>query len=370
MARTLHIVIAGGGTGGHLFPGLATAGEIRDRHPDAEILFITGKRRMDSRILDHTGYAQASISVEGLKGKGLRKGLISSLALPRSFFQARRILKGFSPDVVFGVGGYSSGPVCAAARLLGVPTAIHEQNSYPGLTNRILCRFVNRVFISFEQSRSKFPGGKLVLTGNPVREEILRAARRGGRSSGRLRLLAVGGSQGAVAINSAVAGALDLMKMQGRSFSIIHQTGEFDYKRVLRLYTEWGLEGVVTAFIDDMAEAYSRADLVIGRAGASTVSELAALGKPSILVPFPFAANDHQLTNARMLSDSGGAVLLLQEDLSGRSLGQCIAGLDDDREALKRMGEQAKKQGRPLAAKEIADGLEKLIALKKQQRRG
>jgi UDP-N-acetylglucosamine--N-acetylmuramyl-(pentapeptide) pyrophosphoryl-undecaprenol N-acetylglucosamine transferase len=354
-------VIAGGGTGGHLFPALATAEEIKHRRSDAEILFITGKRRMDSRILDSTGYAQAFIKVEALKGLGLRKTLHSLLSLPRSFSQAMRILKAFDPSLVFGVGGYSSGPVCAAAKVLGIPTAIHEQNSFPGLTNRLLCRFVDLVFISFDESGKKFPGGKKVLTGNPVRKELFHATAPDSDGKGGLRVLTVGGSQGAMAVNTAVAGALYLLKEQGKAISIVHQTGDNDYKRVLKLYTDLGIAGVVKPFIDDMAEAYANADLVIGRAGASTVSELAALGKPSILIPFPFASDDHQSTNARSLSDAGGAVFLAQSGLSGGALARIILKFHDDRDALRQMGQQAKKQGKPYASKAIVDGLEELI---------
>lgn len=354
-------MIAGGGTGGHLFPGLATAREIARRRPDAEILFVTGSRPMERHILERSGFRQASIQVEGLKGRGWKKGVKVLLALPRSFFQARRVLRRFSPIVVLGVGGYSSGPVCVAARSLGIPTAVHEQNSFPGLTNRLLCRVVDRVFISFEESRAKFPAGTRIFTGNPVREELLQKAGPGRPKDAILRVLVVGGSQGAKAVNTAVVKALGLMKEQGREVRIVHQTGEWDYERVLRLYTELGLRGAVTPFIDDMAAAYLEADLVVGRAGASTVSELAALGKPSVLIPYPYAANDHQVTNARALSDHGGAVLLLQSELSGRSLARILAGFDKDREGLREMGRRARDKKHPAAARAIVDGLEGLV---------
>ena len=359
--RGCRVVIAGGGTGGHLFPGLATAREIARRRPDAETLFVTGSRPMERHILDRSGFRQASIQVEGLMGRGWKKGAKVVLALPRSFFQARRILRRFSPNAVLGVGGYSSGPVCVAARTLGIPTAVHEQNSFPGLTNRLLCRVVNRVFISFEESRTKFPAGTRIFTGNPVREELLQGVRPGRPRDAVLSVLVVGGSQGARAVNTAVVTALGILKQQGRIVRVVHQTGEGDSERVLRLYTELGLRGAVTPFIDDMAAAYLEADLVVGRAGASTVSELAALGKPSVLIPYPYAANDHQVTNARALSDNGGAVLLLQSELSGRSLARVLTRLDSDREALREMGAQARERRHPAAARAIVDGLEALV---------
>jgi len=364
------VLIAGGGTGGHLFPGLATAREIVQRRPDAEILFVTGNRPMERHILERSGFRQASIQVEGLMGRGWRKGARVVLALPRSFFQARRVLRSFSPVAVLGVGGYSSGPVCVAARTLKIPTAVHEQNSFPGLTNRLLCRIVDRVFISFEESRAKFPTGTLVFTGNPVREELLQAERPLRSEDGAFSVLVVGGSQGARAVNTAVVAALGILKKEGRAIRVVHQTGKGDYERVLSLYTELGLRGVVTPFIDDMAEAYLETDLVVGRAGASTVAELASLGKPSVLVPYPYATNNHQVTNARALSDAGGAVLLLQSELSGRSLAHVLARLDSDREALREMGERARDRKHPEAARAIVDGLEALTARKEGVRPG
>jgi len=359
--REIRLAIAGGGTGGHLFPGVAAAREISSRHAGAKILFITGEKQMEARIVERSGYRRETIRVEGLKGRGWRKGVLTLLALPRSFIQARRILRDFGPGVVLGVGGYSAGPVCVAARWLRIPTAAHEQNSFPGLTNRLLSRIVNRVFISFEESRSRFPGGCLVFTGNPVREEILSASPRAIPMEGNLSLLVVGGSQGALAVNTAVVAALERLKKQGRWFDVLHQTGEADYERVLRLYTDLGIRGSVTPFIEDMARGYANADLVVGRAGAGTVSELAALGRPSVLIPFPYAANDHQTTNARVLSDAGGAELLMQADLDGDSLARILARFDDDREALAHMGRRAAEKGRRGAARAMAEELEILL---------
>jgi UDP-N-acetylglucosamine--N-acetylmuramyl-(pentapeptide) pyrophosphoryl-undecaprenol N-acetylglucosamine transferase len=360
--RGIRLVIAGGGTGGHLFPGLATAREMTRRRPDAQVLFVTGERRMETRILERSGYRQLSIRVLPLQGRGWAGTLAAVAGLPRSLFQARHLLKRFAPQAALGVGGYASGPVCLAARTLGVPTAIQEQNSYPGLTNRLLCRIVDRVFISFEESRAGFPAGRLVLTGNPVRQEVLRVEPRPVDPARPLSVLVVGGSQGARAVNTAVADALVLVKRREADVRVVHQTGDADYERVLGMYTERGLRGVVTPFIEDMAGAYARADLVVGRAGASTVTELAALGKPSILIPFPHAANNHQVTNARALADAGGAVLLLQKDLDGPSLADLLIRYAADREPLRRMAARVLEKARPEATKAIVDQLEALMS--------
>lgn len=315
--------------------------------------------------MENSGFGHVSIRVQALKGRGWKRGLFTLAGLPGSFFEARRIVRRFSPGAVLGVGGYSSGPVCMAAWSLDVPTAIHEQNSIPGLTNRLLSRFADQVFISFEESGERFPKSKPIVTGNPVREELLSAGIAERRHGEAFHLLAVGGSQGARAVNTAVAEALNILKQKGRILQVVHQTGEHDYERVKGLYSEFALSGVVIPFIDDMAGAYSEADLVVGRAGASTVTELAAMGKPSILIPFPHAADDHQTANARTLSDAGGAVLLSQDDLSASSLAGLVERLDDDRDSLDRMASRARGKGRPEAAGAIVDQLEALMGLQR-----
>ena len=357
----MRVVIAGGGTGGHLFPGLATAKQIVKRFPTANILFVIGRRKMELDILTRSGFNQETIHVEGIKGRGWKKGLVVLFKLPYSFFQSLSILRRHSPHLVLGVGGYSAGPVCLAAKIMGIPTAIHEQNSFPGLTNRLLCRIVDRVFISFEVSREHFPGGTLHLTGNPIREDLLAEKDSRIKTNKEFSILAVGGSQGARAINRALVAALEILKGKGRESQVIHQTGESDHARVVRDYQQKGLEGEIEPFIKDMAGAYHRAEIVVSRAGATTVSELAALGKPSILVPYPYAANRHQETNARMLVEVGGAEMMIEEDLSGESLAALLMKYMDDKTALKRMGEHAQKVGRPDAAKIIVDQLMDMI---------
>lgn len=312
---------------------------------------------MESDILTRSGFLQMSIVVEGLKGMGWKKGTMVILKLPLSFFQSVSIIKKFSPHLALGVGGYSAGPVCLAARLMGIPMAIHEQNSFPGFTNRILCRMADRVFISFEESRKYFPGGSLYLTGNPIREELLIEKKPCDKEDKRFIVLVVGGSQGARAINRAFVAALEVLKERGEAPLSIHQTGETDYSEVVEAYRQGGLEGNITPFIQDMADAYHQADIVVSRAGATTVSELAAIGKPSILIPYPLAANSHQEINARMLVQVGGAEMMLQENLSGQRLADLLMKYMDDRRALRQMGERAQKIGHGNAAEKIVDQL-------------
>jgi UDP-N-acetylglucosamine--N-acetylmuramyl-(pentapeptide) pyrophosphoryl-undecaprenol N-acetylglucosamine transferase len=349
----VRVIIAGGGTGGHLFPGLAVAGDISRRWRNARILFVTGRKKMEAEIIIRSGFEHTSIAVEGMKGRGVR-ALLVLVKLPWSFFQCLNIMRDFKPYLVFGVGGYSSGPVCVAAKILGIPSAVHEQNSYPGVTNRLLCRIVDRVFISFEESRGRFGGGSIYLTGNPIRETFLEATSRDRRDR-RFTVLVVGGSQGARAINDAFIEALGILKDEGRDVRVIHQTGQQDEDRIRAAYQERGLQGEVSGFIQDMAGAYVQADLVVSRAGAGAIFELAAMGKPSILIPFPYAANNHQETNAQALVKAGGAEMMLQENLSGQGLAEAVKKGMDNPEALAAMGEAAGKVARPEAAREITN---------------
>jgi UDP-N-acetylglucosamine--N-acetylmuramyl-(pentapeptide) pyrophosphoryl-undecaprenol N-acetylglucosamine transferase len=353
----VRLIITGGGTGGHLFPGIAVAREMSRRCEKGKSLFVTGRRRMESDILSRAGYQQTFIAVEGIKGRGWKKGLMVLVKLPWSFFQALRVIRRFSPHLVLGVGGYSAGPVCLAAKMMGIPCAIHEQNSFPGLTNRLLCRVVDRVFISFEESAKHFGAGALFVTGNPVRRELLMGGDAHREESKRFTILVTGGSQGAHAINEAFVEALRVLRERGRDVYSIHQTGEADRKWVADSYEKMELPGEVIPFIQDMAFAYRRTDMVVSRAGASTISELAAMGKPSILIPYPHAANNHQETNARILADKGGAEMILQKDLTGKGLADLLEKYMEGRASLKNMGEAAKGAGKPDADRIIVDHL-------------
>jgi UDP-N-acetylglucosamine--N-acetylmuramyl-(pentapeptide) pyrophosphoryl-undecaprenol N-acetylglucosamine transferase len=244
---------------------------------------------------------------------------------------------------------------------MGVPSAIHEQNSFPGVTNRLLCRVVNRVFISFEESKKHFAGGSIYLTGNPIRPEFVSSEPLSSRSAKPFTVLVVGGSQGAQAINETFVEALSLLKMRNRPCRVIHQTGELDYRKTSVRYKERGLEGKVIPFIQDMAEAYREADVVVSRAGAGAVFEIAAMGKPSLLIPYPFAANRHQEANAQVLVEAGAAEMILQDNLTGEGLADRLVKLMEDRALLERMGQAAIGVSKPDAAQRIAELLLEMV---------
>jgi UDP-N-acetylglucosamine--N-acetylmuramyl-(pentapeptide) pyrophosphoryl-undecaprenol N-acetylglucosamine transferase len=359
--REFRIIIAGGGTGGHLFPGIAVARELETIFEKPGILFVVGHKRIESEILSRYGYKTASIDVEGLKGRGWRKGLKVLIKLPKSIFQSASLIKDFSPALVLGMGGYSAGPACLAARFLGLKTAIHEQNSYPGLTNRLLSRIVDRVFISFEESREGFKTRSTFLTGNPVRNELFTRGGKEAEDRNRFTILVVGGSQGARAVNRAFVESLIYLNKMGKYPEVIHQTGKIDHEQVLLDYKRKNLKGEVVPFIEDMVGAYNHADLVVSRAGATTIFELAASGKPSVLIPYPHAANNHQEINALSLVRAGGAEMIRQKDLTGEGMARVLIKYMDDRQALNEMGKNAQKIGRPDAAKVILDQLLEMV---------
>lgn len=352
----MRCLIAGGGTGGHLFPGIAVAMELKRRF-DADVLFVTGSRRLESDVLLRRGFRAKSIRVEGIKGRGWRKSLPALMKLPLGMLQSAWIIRSFAPKAVLGVGGYSAGPVCLAAVIMGIPTAIHEQNAYPGFTNRALAGRVDRAFISFEASRPHLKARSVVLTGNPVREEFFAMDDKGLRPEGGFGLLVVGGSQGSRAINRVIVDALSIMKGEGLCPRVTHQTGREDYLKVKEDYKEKGLDGDVIPFIEDMAGAYARADLVVSRAGATTIFELAAAGKPSILIPYPHATNRHQEINARYLEQGGAAEMALEKDLSGERLADMLARYMKNPSEIRQMGNRAGRLARPDAAAVIAGKL-------------
>ncbi|RLB42522.1 MAG: undecaprenyldiphospho-muramoylpentapeptide beta-N-acetylglucosaminyltransferase [Deltaproteobacteria bacterium] len=358
----LGIIVSGGGTGGHLFPAIAVVRELEKRVSNCRVLFIVGKRGRGVELINGQGYPVAMVDVEGMKGRGLVKVLWVLFRLPWSILQSMGHIKRFAPDIVFGVGGYSAGPVCIAARLKGIPSAIHEQNAVPGLTNRMLARLVDRVFVSFEQTRELLGGSKAVTTGMPIREELLTASEAKKEERGKFTILVVGGSQGSVAINKTFVEALRILKSKGKEVDAIHQTGEADFERTSQDYAAKGLEGEVLPFIKDMAGAYSRADLVICRAGASTIFELAAVKKPAILIPYPYSANHHQDLNAQALADTGGAIVVLEKDMTPELLADHIGQAMDNKESLKQRAAAAGSFARPDAAKVIAENLLDLVA--------
>ncbi len=352
----MRVIIAGGGTGGHIFPAISVAEEILKRSGSNEVLFVGTKKGLENELLSKRGFRVEHVSARGIKGKGIGKSISALFAAFKGVSDSMGIIKRFRPDVVLGVGGYVSGPAVLAASLMGIPTAICEQNGYPGLTNRILGRFVRRVFATFGDTVKFFPPGKVVITGNPVREDILRS-RNIKKDSDTVTVLVFGGSQGAHKLNASVPEALSGL---GRTdIKVIHQTGEKDFEVVKNAYAGYGIDAGVLRFIDDMAGAYAEADFVIGRSGAGTVAEITALGKPSLLVPFPFATNNHQMENARVLERAGAAVIVEDKDASPENLRAALTNLLR-KDKLNEMASHALALGRPEAASAIVNEITKL----------
>jgi UDP-N-acetylglucosamine--N-acetylmuramyl-(pentapeptide) pyrophosphoryl-undecaprenol N-acetylglucosamine transferase len=359
----MRVIIAGGGTGGHLFPGIAIAEELKGRDTGNEILFVGTERGIEARLLPGLGWHVRFISAEGIKGRGTSSRIRAVFKLVPGIFESLKVIRGFKPDVVIGVGGYASAPLLTAARVLGIKTAIHEQNALPGMTNRLLGKFVDRVFVSFPGSSTFFPGRKVKVSGNPLRKGIFEGLKEPSPQpspKGRGRtVLIFGGSLGAHRINTA---ALEMIRLLSRpeGWRIIHQTGERDLEEVREGYRKAGWDADIRPFIDDMASAYRDADLVICRAGATTIAELTVVGKPSILIPYPFAADDHQRVNAEVLVKTGGALMVLEKELTGERLASEVKRLLGDREMLKVMGDGARRLARVDAARVVVDGLYEL----------
>lgn len=355
----MRLLVAGGGTGGHLFPGLALGEEVKTRHPRNDVLFVGSARGIEAREVPRAGYPLELIDVKPLKRMGLAglgKGLFR---LPHAFWQSVRILRRFDPDVVVGVGGYSSGPLVLAAWLLRIPTAIQEQNALPGFTNRVLGRFVDAVFVAFEEARKSFPRRRTHLLGNPIRRAFLDNYLHVKAPGAKVSLLVTGGSQGAHVLNQRVADAMEILAPTlGPKLTLLHQTGVKDAPEIAARYAKLagtGLEARAVPFIDDMAQAYAAADLLVCRAGATTIAELTVCKKPAILVPFPFAADDHQTVNARAMVEAGAALLLPEGELTGERLAGELRALESDRPRLAKMARASGMLGRPEAAREIAD---------------
>lgn len=355
-------MIAGGGTGGHLFPGVAVAEEVKARDAESAVQFVGTSRGIEARVLPELGWDLELIEVSGIKTVGIWGAVKGLFSVPRALWQSRKLIKKFKPDAVLGVGGYASGPVVLMARLMRVRCAILEQNSIPGMTNKILGRFAHRVFLAFDQTRAFFKAKKIAMSGNPIRADIraqLTAGSDGETASGgdRLRLFIFGGSQGAVAVNELCCGAAALLRERGVKLDIVHQTGERDLEATQKRYDESGISADVRAFIKDMASEYRKSDLVISRSGATTIAELGVVGKPAILIPYPTAADNHQVTNAAEMAEGGAALVFEQSETTAESLADAIGELAGDPERRQRMGSAMKALGRPDAAAAIADWL-------------
>ena len=354
----MKVLIAAGGTGGHIYPGIAVAKEILRRDAGSEVLFVGTARGLEKKIVPENSFQLSLINSAGLKNVGFVGKLKGLIVLPRSFWEARKILKGFAPDVVVGAGGYVSGSVLLTAHFMGFPTLVMDSNALPGFTNRQLARFVDKAALTFDAAIPFF-GQKGVVTGNPVRKEFFNVTQRPVGES--INLLIFGGSQGARAINDAMMAALPLLSGQSANLSITHQTGDSQFEAVRNGYAENGWpEADVRPYISNMVEAFDASDLIISRAGATTCAEVAAAGKAAIMVPFPDAADDHQRKNAEALAANGAARMLVQSELNGEALANELIDLISKPELIAEMGASARKMARPDAAKVAVDMIEEL----------
>ena len=365
--KALRVVIAGGGTGGHLFPGIAIAQEFLEKNAENNILFVGTGKPFEISILSETGFAHKRITAEGFKGRGVWHQLVSISKVPKGIIESILILKDFKPHIVIGVGGYSAGPLVMGARLLGIKIVLHEQNILPGITNRILSRFADRIYVSFAETIMGVTPKKIRFTGNPVRKEIVQCAEtsrntdmQAPKKEKKFTILILGGSQGAHRINMALLEALLYLENRKNIF-FVHQTGTQDETQVKQRYDEYGIENDTRAFFKDMALQYQNADLIICRAGATTVAEIKAVGKGVIFIPFPFAADNHQVLNARSLEKAGAAEMILEKNLSGKALAERIDFYVQRPEALQQMASRSRDLGRVDAAAMIVDDCYELV---------
>jgi UDP-N-acetylglucosamine--N-acetylmuramyl-(pentapeptide) pyrophosphoryl-undecaprenol N-acetylglucosamine transferase len=362
----VRMVIAGGGTGGHLYPGIAVARELLSRHPDAVVSFAGTAQGIEARVIPREGFPLDLIRSSGVKGKSFALRLRGALLVPVSLVDAWRIVSTRRPSLVVGVGGYSSGPVVMVAAARGVPTMLLEQNAVPGLTNRLLARVVKAAAVTYESTQAFF-GAKAFVSGNPVRPEFFRAAGPKQESASDdatsvTRVLVFGGSQGAHAINMAMVEAAPQLAAGRPPVRLTHQTGERDVEMVRTAYRQAGIQGDVEPFLYDMGRQLADADLIVCRAGATTLAEIMAAGKPAILIPLPTATDDHQRKNAESLVAAGAAEVLLQRDATGAALAARIAALAADAPRRQRIAAAARALAKPEAARVIVDRAMELVA--------
>lgn len=375
----LNIIIAGGITGGHLFPGIAIAQAFKLRQPDTDILFISIGNALEREALEKNDFQGRWIRIEGIKGRGFWQKTKALMKLPAAILSSMAIMRAFKPDLVIGMGGYSSGPVILAARLMGIKIALHEQNMLPGITNRKLARLARRVYVSFPDTEITAAKDRIVLSGNPIRKEIIHShdwmdieseedtrpqGPEGSLTSERFTVLVLGGSQGAHSINMAMIEALGHIERPEQYF-FIHQTGAADESLVKGAYLRHNLAARVKPFFQDVARQYASADIVICRAGATTIAEITAMGKPALFIPFPYAADDHQVRNARALAAASAADMMLETGLTGSAIAKRLAAYTADKTRLAEMARCSKALGRPDAAEKIVDDCYRMLSEEK-----
>ena len=355
-------IISGGGTGGHIYPAVAIANELKSRFPEAEFLFVGAKDKMEMQKVPHAGYAIKGLWISGIQRKLTLDNAMFPLKLASSMWNSFKIIKSFKPDVVIGTGGFASGAVLKAASMLNIPTVIQEQNSYPGITNKLLAKRANKICVAYENLERFFPKDKMILTGNPVRQDLIEAADKSeaiayfNLDANKKTLLVLGGSLGARRINQLIEKELDFLLSQ--NIQIIWQCGKLylnDYSK----YNE--KENVqVVAFIDRMDLVYAAADVVISRSGASSVSELCIVGKPTIFIPSPNVAEDHQTKNAKAISDKNGAILIKESELETQ-FETIFSDLISNESKKSELSQNIKKLAKPNATKDIVEEIIKLI---------
>ncbi|SMB94339.1 UDP-N-acetylglucosamine-N-acetylmuramylpentapeptide N-acetylglucosamine transferase [Thermanaeromonas toyohensis ToBE] len=371
----MRVVVTGGGTGGHVYPALAIAQGLLKARPGIEVLYIGTHRGLEAEVVTRAGLPLATITVQGLERRRLWKNFQALARLGRGIWEAYKLLRCFQPQVVVGTGGYVCAPVCVVAAALRIPIILHEQNAFPGLTNRWLARVARTVCLTFPEAKKYFPSRvELITTGLPVRPEIISADRGKARAELNLKpdqffILIVGGSQGARSLNQA---ALSLFRAyQGQpSLKILHVAGRQDYERLKAQAEEWGIQldknGNITIvpYLHDIHIALAAADLVIGRAGASFLAEVLVRGLPTILIPYPYAASNHQEYNARAVAKQGAAIIVRDSELTTGKLLRTVESLLADPEKLKRMAQASARLGRPDALEKIVT---KILALAEER---
>lgn len=375
MERPLRIVIAGGGTGGHLFPGIAVAEEIKRRDMLSEVIFVGTEHGIEASVIPREGYPLKFLRAEGVVGKSVTRKTKGAAKMVFSLLDSYRLLRGLRPDVVIGTGGYASFSPVLAGRMMSLPTVVMEQNAVPGLANTLLGKIVDAVCVTYHESISYFPADRTFITGNPVRDGLMSGTKEKayelfGLGKDKFTILVLGGSSGARKINNAVCEGFSHLTMVKEKIQFLHQTGKTDYESIRETYRKWGFSGTVTAFIHRMPEAYAAADLVISRAGASTLAELTAIGKASILIPYPYAANNHQEFNARKLSGMNAARIILDRDVNGEGLAKNIMELYSDDNVRLELQKACSALGEPDAAQKVVDIVMSLVRANKARRNG
>lgn len=362
----IRTIIGSGGTGGHLFPGVAIAQELVSRDHENRVLFVNTGKPFEKDILEKVGFDQISITAEGIKGRSLWRKVNSLLRIPSGLVQSMNVINRFGPDVVIGLGSYSAGVVVLGAWLKGIKTAVHEQNMIPGITNRILFRVADRIYVSFPKTKERIGKKNVIFTGNPVRSSVFNTSEE--KREDIFTVLIVGGSQGAHRINTVMTEAA-LRIREKEKMHFIHQTGGNDEAWVKNAYSASQTSSTVCAFFNDMGSQYAKADMVICRAGATTVAEVTALGKPALFIPFPFAADNHQAANAGELADAGAAEVIPEDRLNGEMLAEKIEFYAKNRRLLNEMALQAAVFGKPNAASAIVDDLYQLAGYGRHRRK-